>query len=323
MLPLELVSSNKSTIVRSKMGLQLARASVRAAYTLSEDLGARAAARLFTTPQRHARPFREQATLEQGRPFTVSVLRRAPHWGGERVEVAAWRWGEGPVVLLVHGWEGRGAQLGAFVEPLLAAGMSVVAFDAPAHGDSPGHRLFLSDMADCIGQLGEHLGRVHAVIAHSFGGAATLLAHRELGFDASRNVFLAPAPLASEAIGQFARTLALREGDVAALRERLAAESGVHPSELALELLTTDRDAGLLVVHDSEDREVPISQAHALVDAWPGARLWTTRGLGHRRILRDPEVVREAVAYATHAAPVGGSDLPRAWPAQPTAAQGG
>ena len=47
-------------------------------------------------------------------------------------------WGAGPSVLLVHGWEGRGAQLGALVDPLVAAGYRVVALDGPAHGDSPG-----------------------------------------------------------------------------------------------------------------------------------------------------------------------------------------
>lgn len=311
-LSLDLISANKRTIVRSDAGRHLARASLRAAYGLSEDLGARAAARLFTTPLRHQRPAREQDALAQGFRFTVPVRLRAPHWGGQTVNVAAWRWGQGPAVLLVHGWEGRGAQLGAFVEPLVEAGMSVIAFDAPGHGDTPGHRLFLSDMADCIGQLAAQLGEVHAVIAHSFGGAATLLAHRTYGFDAARNVFLAPAPLASEAIGHFARTLELADRDVVTLRERLAVESGVHPQELDLASLVAQRDAGLLVLHDADDREVPISQAHALVAAWPGARLLATRGLGHRRILRDAEVVRQAVAYATWAAPVSGTDLPRA-----------
>lgn len=315
-MPLNPASHKKSTIVRSEMGLRITRASLRAAYTLSEDLGARAAARLFTTPVRYERPAREHLALARGRRFTVPVLRRAPHWGGQQVELAAWRWGHGPVALLVHGWEGRGAQLGAFIEPLVDAGMSVVAFDAPGHGDSPGHRLFLSDMADCIGQLVEHLGSVHALIAHSFGAAASLWAHRVYGVDAPRNVFVAPAPLATEALGHFARTLELLPDDVTALRERLAVESGVQLAELDPAPLAERREAGLLVVHDEEDREVGLAQAQDLVASWPAARLVTTRGLGHRRILRHPEVVRHTVEYATHAAPVSGTDLPRAWASQ-------
>lgn len=308
---------NKSTTVRTETSLRMARGTLRAAFILSEELGARAAARLFTTPRRHRRPEREQPILDQAIPFTVPILRRAPVWGGQTIEVKAWRWGEGPTALLVHGWEGRGAQLGSFVEPLVEAGMSVVAFDAPGHGDSPGHRLFLSDMADCVGQLSEHIadqdGRVHAVIAHSFGSAAVLLAHQRYLTDAPRNVFVAPAPLASRAISGFSKLLELDDCDRAAMAERLEEESGVSFGELSIEQLVGDRDSGLLIVHDADDREVSIEQSHTLARTWPSSRLVTTSGLGHRRILRDPAVIAEAVAYATASAPVSGSDLPRAY----------
>lgn len=311
---------NKSTTVRSETSLRMARGTLRAAFTLSEELGARAAARLFTKPRRHRRPERERPLLDQAIPFTVPILRRAPFWGGQTIEVKAWRWGEGPTALLVHGWEGRGAQLGSFVEPLVEAGMSVVAFDAPGHGDSPGHRLFLSDMADCVGQLSEHLaahspsgGRVHSILAHSFGCAAVLLAHQRYGTDAPRNVFLAPAPLASRAISGFSELLALDDADRAALAVRLEAESGVSFGELSIEQLVGDRDAALLILHDAGDREVSIEQAHALAATWPASRLISTEGLGHRRILRDPAVLAEAVAYATQSAPISGSDLAKAY----------
>jgi hypothetical protein len=34
-----------------------------------------------------------------------------------------------------------------------------------------------------------------------------------------------------------------------------------------------------------------------IAQAWPGATLSTTSGLGHRRIVRDADVVREAVGF--------------------------
>nr|MBA3542137.1 hypothetical protein [Deltaproteobacteria bacterium] len=136
-------SSKNSTIVRSQSALRLTRAALQAAYIVSGDLGTTLAERLFTSPRRHPRPDREKAILATARPFTVDVALRSPRWRGHHIDVAAWRWGHGPTVLLVHGWEGRGSQLGSFVEPLVAAGLSVVAFDAPAHGDSAGNRLYL------------------------------------------------------------------------------------------------------------------------------------------------------------------------------------
>ncbi|MCX5747683.1 MAG: alpha/beta fold hydrolase [Proteobacteria bacterium] len=162
----------------------MSRAALHALYLVSDDLGGRLAERLFTSPHRHPRPPRERGILEGARRFTIEVSLRAPRWAGARVPVVAWRWGHGPAVLLVHGWEGRGSQLAALVPALVAAGFSVVAFDAPGHGDSPGSQLYLTDLADCIADVSAHVGPLHAIIAHSFGAAATLLAHTRHGLDA-------------------------------------------------------------------------------------------------------------------------------------------
>ena len=41
----------------------------------------------------------------------------------------------------------------------------------------------------------------------------------------------------------------------------------------------------------------------ALAAAWPEGELLTTGGLGHHRLLRDPEVVRAVVDYVTPVRP--------------------
>jgi hypothetical protein len=68
--------------------------------------------------------------------------------------------------------------------------------------------------------------------------------------------------------------------------------------------------AALHVTTDREDWEAPLPSVEKLVRSWPGATLRVTQGLGHRRILRDPEVVEEAVRFFTgkgaEAAPANG-----------------
>src|SRR5262245_8871266 len=209
--------SRNSTVVRPQTALRLARAALQTAYIFSEELGVGLAERWFTSPRRHRRPDREREVLATGWPFAIDVTLRAPRWRGQRRRVAAWRWGHGPTVLLVHGWEGRGSQLGALVEPLLRAGLSVVAFDAPGHGDSPGRRLYLADLADCIADIARAVGPLHGIVAHSFGAAAVLLAHQRGAVDARRNVMIAPNVLIDDAVARFARRVALDEPD----RERL------------------------------------------------------------------------------------------------------
>mgnify|MGYP003786172511 CR=1 FL=1 len=52
-----------------------------------------------------------------------------------------------------------------------------------------------------------------------------------------------------------------------------------------------------LIVHDVNDMSIPVGDGPAIAAAWVGARLRTTAGLGHRRILRDPDVVAEVVDF--------------------------
>ena len=300
-----------STVVRSMTALRLTRAALQAAYVLSEDLGSSLAERLFTSPRRHARPARERAVLASGHRFMIDVVLRSPRWAGQHTTVAAWRWGTGPTVLLVHGWEGRGSQLGALVEPLVSAGLSVVTFDAPGHGDSPGNRLYLTDHADCVIDVAAGVGPVHAIIAHSFGAAAVLLAHARGAVDAPRNVMIAPNVLIDDAVHRFARTVALDAADQSSLEATLATSSGLGVDALRIDRLVGTRDSGLLVIHDRDDREVPFVHGERLAELWPNARLVATQGLGHRRILREPAVITEVVAAVREGVPTPASDLVR------------
>ena len=301
-----------STTVRTSWAFRLARIGLHAAFDLGDGAGGKLAARLFTTPRKHRRPARERDVLLTGHPFTVELTLRSPKWKAARRELAAWRWGEGPTVLLVHGWEGRGSQLGAFVEPLVDAGMSVVTFDAPAHGDSDGKQLYLTDMADAISAVVAHVGPIHGLVAHSFGAAAALLAFHRDGVDATRNVFLAPNVLIDDAVFRFTQFFELTGLERLALEDRLGRDSGIAPSLLALDRLVGDRDSALLVVHDDGDRDVAPIHGRRLAATWAGAQLIATEGLGHRRILRDPGVVAAAVELLTAGAPTSASDLRRA-----------
>jgi pimeloyl-ACP methyl ester carboxylesterase len=53
----------------------------------------------------------------------------------------------------------------------------------------------------------------------------------------------------------------------------------------------------LLVVHDEGDPIVPRAEAERIRDAWSGAELLATTGLGHRGVRRDAAVIERAVAF--------------------------
>jgi pimeloyl-ACP methyl ester carboxylesterase len=304
-------SPKNSTTVRSEKAVRLTRAALQAAFVVSDELGSSFAERLFTSPRRHARPDRERAALASGTRFDVDVILRSPRWNGRTTKVAAWRWGIGPTVLLVHGWEGRGSQLGAFVQPLVAAGCSVVTFDAPGHGDSPGSRLYLTDHADAIIDVVDAIGSVHAIVAHSFGAPAVLLAHARGGIDAPRNVMISPNVIIEDSVDHFARAVALDAAERASFEAHLREASGVALEALTVERLVERRDSALLVIHDRNDREVSALQGVRLGATWPNAQLHLTDGLGHRRILRDEQTIAKTVEFVRDGLPLPASDLVR------------
>ena len=145
--------------------------------------------------------------------------------------VAAWRWGRGPVVALLHGWGGRAAQLTSFVEPLLARGFAVMALDAPGHGDSGRGRSSAPQFARALRAAADAAGGLHGVVAHSLGAAATALALRD-GMRASRVVLLAAAAEPPLWVERFAARLGLPREVVDEMRRRSERRIGMAWREL-------------------------------------------------------------------------------------------
>lgn len=268
--------------------LRLTQTGLNALGRAAPPLAGRWAFDLFCTPPRYPEPAREKELLKTAEPFGVP-------YGG--VELAAHAWGEGPVVLLVHGWAGRGAQLGAFVPPLVEAGYRVVTFDLPAHGRTPGRRLQGYQGRDAVLRMGEALGPLAAVIAHSFGAICTTLALKQ-GLETGRVAYVAPACHLDQAVRGFARQLGLSWPVEWGLREKMERIWGLGIwNDVSGTAIARSLALPALIVHDIEDTEVPWREGQSLSHAWPGARLITTSGLGHRRILRDEGIVKEAVGF--------------------------
>ena len=243
---------------------------------------------LFRRPRRHATPPREQEAMTGATPFEVRA--------GVSTRLRAWSWGDGPLVILMHGWEGRGSQMAVFAAPLAKAGFCVVTFDAPAHGASTGRKSSLPHFTWALRAVAASQGTPHAIIAHSMGCASATLALRD-GLDAQRLVFVAPPLDPSTYTRQFGEIFRLPESTIAGLRNRVE-ERFVRPwSDYSPAESAPHMRAPLLIIHDRNDVEVPYAGGARLAELWPNARLITTDGLGHRRILRDESVIREAINF--------------------------
>ncbi|WP_164011519.1 alpha/beta hydrolase [Pyxidicoccus trucidator] len=285
--------AENSTNVRTKLTLTGIRATARGLGVVAPGVAAAWAERLFRSPRRTRRSRTAEEVLAQGQ-------RRVLKLGGERVSV--WSWGEGPRVLLVHGWSGYGGQLTAYVAPLVQAGFSVVTYDAPGHGVSSGRLSSLPEMADMVARVARATGGPYAVVAHSLGAAATALAMRD-GLKVERAVFLSPPTDPRWAVRAFGKMLGFSEGIQKRLSARLEARFDMRLRDMVLPHFVPLLQVPLRIFHDVGDREVPVEAGEAVARAWPGAKLTRTEGLGHHRILYAPEVVAPAVAFLSEGRP--------------------
>lgn len=268
----------------------LALISLRLAFLTLGALAPRLAARwahyLWFRPQRYTPPMREQALLAQAQCHPMTHA-------GKHIAVYSWGPAEGaPTVMLVHGWSGRGTQLGEFVAPLLDAGYRVVTFDAPAHGRSGGRDTNLPEVGDAINLLAREFAPVHAVIAHSFGVPCTMHALRGERF-AQRVVALSAPASMDGLLEKFSHALALSPRTVRLLRQKIERRFGADVwQRFSAQAMATEMTLPALVIHDRHDHDVPWREGEAIAHAWPRAMLELTDGLGHRRLLRDPNVIR-------------------------------
>lgn len=261
---------------------------------VSPGIAGRLALELWMRPGRPARVRpEERAVMDAARTTYVDH---------PRGRVTTYAWGDGArPVLLVHGWGSRASRWADLVTALLAAGASPVSYDAWAHGATPGRTGgTVPDHREVIEKLERRSGGFEAVVGHSFGALVAMHVARE-AVAARRLVTINGVGDFGYLVDTFCSTLRLPHQVNTGLRR-------------AIERRYFDGDDGiwdrfsaqpapgreLLVVHDAQDPVVEPVQADVITRAYgdAAARL-VTSGLGHNRILRDPDVVAATVDFAT------------------------
>ncbi len=200
---IEEASASAKKQIKTPLALKLLQLGFRIGGRLSPGIAGNIAYKLWFTPPRYKTPEREKTTLASADIKTHRI---------DDNDIVTFSWGQDntnkPLVLLVHGWSGRGTQLGSFVQPLLDAGYRVLSFDAPAHGKSSGKQTNLYEVADVIVALQQHYGDIDSVITHSFGGPCIAVAMQR-GFNTNKVVSICPPATTKGLVEKFNNTLCL------------------------------------------------------------------------------------------------------------------
>ena len=266
--------------------LSLIQAGFRWLGPLAPRLASRMAYRFFSTPRVRARHAVSDEWLEKARPFEIAY---------RSLRLKGYEWGEGEqLILLVHGWESRGTALRSFVPYLLDLGFRVVAFDGPAHGDSEGKRTDLRHFAGAVQAVIRHLGGVHGIIAHSFGGASTLygLTQLDTSLHIDKLVLIAVPASMVRIFEETVRTLELPPSVAMHFKNLLERLAGRPLVDLDAINNSQQLSGKILLVHDKSDSQVRVANSLALVEQWDNAQLVLTDGYGHFRLMKNPDLLR-------------------------------
>ncbi len=291
---------------------------IRRLFATAEHLAPRLAGRIaFNLFSRPVRPRklseREQRALDEAAPVMADARL---HWIASRDGDAVAAFEFAPLaqmpphgdaspstVLVLHGWNSRTDHLYAVIDGLRRAGLRVVAFDLPGHGQSGGRSLHMAGAVAAFNAVIARLGPAQVIVGHSFGGAVTV--------NAVVGSIAGYPPVRAERLALIAAP-----SDLPFIFRRFAGMLGLGPRSRDALYQSVERVAGrplssfvggwqlgrtglpALVIHAPEDREIPASQAEDFARGNPSVRLHWAPGLGHRRILSDPAVLAEIARFA-------------------------
>lgn len=258
--------------------------------SISPKLAILFAAKLFSTPIKHKIPKRE---LEMDKK-SVQKLIEIP---SINKKVMTYQYGESDKkILLSHGWSGRGTHLFKIADELLKAGYSTISFDAPAHGKSPGRTTLMSEFVATILEIEKQFGPFEAAVGHSLGGMSLLNATKK-GLAINRLAIIGSGDIIQDILDDFVAKMELKPSTSTQLRLHFEKKIGEEMDSYSAYKSAMEISIPVLVIHDKNDTEVPVTAAIHIHKHLKNGELFLTEGLGHRKILGNPEVIEKVVRF--------------------------
>ena len=245
--------------------------------------------KLFFTPFRFKPPIAEVEIAEKGDLFKINV---------ENIEIQGYEWGTGDkTILVLHGWSGRATQFRKFIDPFNEVGYKVVAIDGPSHGRSSGKTTHIMEFVKVLKAVKLKFPEIDSIIAHSFGGAASMMAIRE-GLEIKRLINIGTPTDGDYIIADFLRRINGKPKSGELFKQKIIDMFHKPFSYFTIKesIKYMREDFELLVIHDKNDKEVPLQNALDISEH-ANTKLIITEGLGHMRILKDMSVINHCINF--------------------------
>lgn len=241
---------------------------------------------LFCRPFTHSRDPEHLRFLQDGKTFFIP--------SGRGYLLQGWVFGQGErTVVLSHGWQGSAASWHVLVPKLLRKGYRVIVYNAPGHHRRP-RRSSLLDFSQGLSDVVETFG-AHYLVGHSLGAMTVARVAPRLEGIRGIALFSVPDELHVLATG-FCEKMQMSEEARTNFLQRLTDHTPDGLEEESVTRYLAKTSVPVLLLHDDSDTVIPHTNSERLAQAY-GWEFVKTSELGHRKIIRDPQLADRVVEF--------------------------
>lgn len=259
-------------------------------YRISPILAEKFARKLFITPIKHKIPKREfqmEATSQQTKLFVPSINK----------EIVVYAYGNSSKkILLVHGWSGRGTQLVKIADVFIENEYSIISFDAPAHGKSATKTTLMLEFIESILEVENAFGPFEYAVGHSLGGMSILNAIKK-GLHVKKAVVIGSGNSVINIVNTFIEKIGLPNDVAVLMKNNFEKKHHFEMESFSAYVAAKEVKIPVLVIHDTDDKDIPVSEAYHLAEHLTDKEILITNSLGHRKILGDSKVIHKIVEF--------------------------
>ena len=220
------------------------------------------------------------------------------------------------IILCAHGWEGRGTNFYKFISKLIQKGFRVLTLDHPMHGNTPGTESGCHVFGFSLNCVLNYIQEPTILLVHSLSNQAVCMNYH-ISDEIIRNkikgyVGISVIDKLTDCITNFGKMAGLDDYSTNIFLEKNSEKLGIDFSFLILSETIKHFNYPCLIIHDENDKEVPIESAintsKNIQEKFKTYKIgdsefncfYKTSGLGHRRIIRDDNVVKVVVDFVSN-----------------------
>ncbi|PBI89538.1 2-succinyl-6-hydroxy-2,4-cyclohexadiene-1-carboxylate synthase [Flavobacterium sp. ACN2] len=216
------------------------------------------------------------------------------HHNEHHFQTYIWK-GNETKILLVHGWESNAARWKKTLPHLQKSGSTIIAIDAPAHGQSSGKEFNVPLYAEFINKAVEKY-QPEIIIGHSIGGAACVY-HQYLFPNTSINKMVilgAPSELKT-LIDNYVSMLSLNTKMFSLLESKFLDHFNFKLEDFSGQKFASQFTIPGFIAHDTSDKIVAFAEGQKIASNWKNSQFIETSGLGHG--MHDDELYDKVIEF--------------------------